>query len=57
MVKDQLKLAPNGGIETDVFLKAAPNVYYLLIYIFSYVAGDIASYPYWVTGDSVRIEH
>lgn len=31
-----------------MFLKAKHNVY---------VAGDVASYPYWVTGDNVRIEH
>lgn len=43
-----MKISRNGGIETDVFLKAAKNVY---------AAGDIASYPYWVTGDHVRIEH
>ncbi|CAD8166108.1 unnamed protein product [Paramecium pentaurelia] len=48
LVKDQLKLSPNGGIETDVFMKAAKNVY---------ASGDIASYPYWVTGEYVRIEH
>ncbi|CAD8152841.1 unnamed protein product [Paramecium octaurelia] len=48
LVKDQLKISPNGGIETDVFLKAAKNVY---------ASGDISSYPYWVTGEHVRIEH
>lgn len=48
LAKDQLKVSPNGGIETDVFLKAAKNVY---------ASGDIASYPYWVTGEYVRIEH
>ncbi|CAK75778.1 unnamed protein product (macronuclear) [Paramecium tetraurelia] len=48
LVKDQLKISPNGGIETDVFLKAAKNVY---------ASGDISSYPYWATGEHVRIEH
>ncbi|CAD8152892.1 unnamed protein product [Paramecium pentaurelia] len=48
LAKDQLKISPNGGIETDVFLKAAKNVY---------ASGDISSYPYWVTGEHVRIEH
>lgn len=32
----------------DVFLKAAKNVW---------VAGDVASYPYWVNGEHVRVEH
>lgn len=38
----------NQGIVADVFMKAANNVW---------VAGDIASYPYWVNGDHIRIEH
>ena len=38
-----------GGIECDPFLQtSAKDVY---------AAGDIASYPYWVTGRRMRIEH
>lgn len=49
MFGDGLRIASNGGIETDVFLKTSrPDVY---------AAGDCASYPYWVTGESVRVEH
>lgn len=45
----KLKKTFDGSIETDVFLKtSAENVY---------AAGDVASYPYWVTGERVRIEH
>lgn len=39
----------DGGIVCDPFLKtSAADVY---------AAGDIASYPYWVTGGSLRTEH
>lgn len=39
-----LKLSKtNGGIETDAFLKTSKkNVF---------AAGDVASFPYWYTGD------
>jgi len=38
----------DGGIETDAFLRAAKGLY---------VAGDIAAFPYWLSGDRVRLEH
>lgn len=48
-VSEGLRITDNGGIETDVFLKTSkPNVW---------AAGDIASYPYWATGENVRVEH
>ncbi|KAM3129129.1 hypothetical protein pb186bvf_018765 [Paramecium bursaria] len=48
LAQNKLKIAPDGGIQTDIFLKARQNVY---------VSGDVASYPYWVTGEQVRVEH
>ena len=39
----------NGGVETDIYLNTSrKNVY---------AAGDIASFPFWYTGDRIRIEH
>ncbi len=43
-----LDFAEDGSIETDKYLKAAENVY---------AAGDVARFPFWLTGEHVRIEH
>ena len=50
LAKGQLEISKtNGGIETDVFLRTnKKNVF---------AAGDVASFPYWVNGGHVRIEH
>ena len=50
LAKGQLKISPNnGGIETDAFLRTSKkNVF---------AAGDVASFPYWFSGDHIRIEH
>ena len=48
-VSEGLRITDNGGIETDVFLRTSkPDVW---------AAGDVASYPYWATGENVRVEH
>lgn len=39
----------NYGIKTDAFLKTSQKDVY--------AAGDVASYPYWYTGQQIRIEH
>eukprot|EP00744_Colponema_vietnamica_P004209 GILI01006321.1.p1 GENE.GILI01006321.1~~GILI01006321.1.p1 ORF type:complete len:644 (-),score=270.29 GILI01006321.1:147-2021(-) len=41
-------LRRDGSVAVDPFLKAKPNVY---------AAGDIATFPYWLTGEQVRVEH
>jgi NADPH-dependent 2,4-dienoyl-CoA reductase/sulfur reductase-like enzyme/nitrite reductase/ring-hydroxylating ferredoxin subunit len=43
-----LKKNSDGGIIVDQNLKASENVY---------AAGDIVSFPFWLTGKNVRIEH
>ncbi len=43
-----LEKSSDGGILVDKNLKAAEDVY---------VAGDIASFPFWLTGKNIRIEH
>jgi NADPH-dependent 2,4-dienoyl-CoA reductase/sulfur reductase-like enzyme/nitrite reductase/ring-hydroxylating ferredoxin subunit len=43
-----LKINSDGGIAVDQNLKAAENVF---------AAGDIASFPFWLSGKNVRIEH
>lgn len=40
--------AADGSISVDAFLHAGSDVF---------AAGDIASYPYWLTGERVRVEH
>lgn len=48
-VQDGIDLEQDGSIKVDPFLRTtAKNVY---------AAGDIASYPYWVTGERIRVEH
>lgn len=43
-----IRKAANGAVMVDPFLHAGNDVY---------VAGDIANFPYWLTGDRVRVEH
>lgn len=44
-----LKKSQDGGIMTDVFLKSSnPNVF---------AAGDIATFPYFYSGNNTRVEH
>lgn len=40
--------APDGSIVTDAFLRAGPGLY---------AAGDIARFPFWLTGERIRMEH
>lgn len=39
---------PDGGIKVDNTFWAAEDIY---------AAGDAAAFPYWITGEDVRIEH
>lgn len=49
LVSKSLRIAPDGGIFADVFLKTArENIY---------CAGDVCSFPYWYTGSRARVEH
>jgi apoptosis-inducing factor 3 len=43
-----IEKASDGGIKVDKTFWAAADIY---------AAGDIAVFPYWLTGDDVRIEH
>lgn len=43
-----LNLREDGGVNTDVYLRAAPDVF---------AAGDIAAWPDFHSGDVLRIEH
>ncbi|PSN19524.1 NAD(FAD)-dependent dehydrogenase, partial [filamentous cyanobacterium CCP5] len=45
---EALPLQDNGAVRVDQYLQAAP---------FVYAAGDIAQFPYFATGEPVRIEH
>mmetsp|Transcript_24189 Transcript_24189/g.27900 ORF Transcript_24189/g.27900 Transcript_24189/m.27900 type:complete len:524 (+) Transcript_24189:1-1572(+) len=48
-VQEGVELERDGSIRVDPFLKtSADNIY---------AAGDVASYPYWVTGKRARVEH
>jgi NADPH-dependent 2,4-dienoyl-CoA reductase/sulfur reductase-like enzyme/nitrite reductase/ring-hydroxylating ferredoxin subunit len=46
--RNDLKLDSDGGIEVDEYFKVEENIF---------AAGDIARFPYWFTGEKVRIEH
>ncbi len=43
-----IDLLPDGSVKVDDFFRAAQDVY---------AAGDIATFPYWYSGEFVRIEH
>jgi apoptosis-inducing factor 3 len=43
-----IDLLPDGSVPVDEFFRAAEHVY---------AAGDIATFPYWYTGERLRIEH
>lgn len=44
-----LKMDKNGGIICNPFLQTSdPNIF---------AAGDIAALPFWLTGESIRVEH
>ncbi|MBN2367316.1 MAG: NAD(P)/FAD-dependent oxidoreductase, partial [Calditrichaeota bacterium] len=43
-----LEFAQDGGIPVDKFMKAGEDIY---------AAGDVARFPFWLTGKDVRIEH
>ncbi|GAB3635243.1 FAD-dependent oxidoreductase [Hymenobacter arcticus] len=47
-LKEAFSLEKDGGLVTDEYLQAAPNVY---------AAGDIARFPLAATGQPTRIEH
>lgn len=48
-VQDGITLEKDGSVSVDPFLRTTTqNVF---------AAGDIATYPYWVTGERVRVEH
>lgn len=47
--KHQIAQLPDGSIEVDPFLKTTNKDIF--------AAGDIANFPYWVTGDRIRVEH
>jgi len=49
LVSSSLRISDDGGIYTDVFLKSSVESIF--------AAGDVASYPYWYTGNRVRVEH
>lgn len=40
--------ARDGSIVVDPFLQAGHDIY---------AAGDVANFPYWLTGDRLRVEH
>jgi NADPH-dependent 2,4-dienoyl-CoA reductase/sulfur reductase-like enzyme/nitrite reductase/ring-hydroxylating ferredoxin subunit len=43
-----LDLSPDGGVAVDRHFRAAEDVF---------AAGDIARFPFWLTGEKIRIEH
>jgi NADPH-dependent 2,4-dienoyl-CoA reductase/sulfur reductase-like enzyme/nitrite reductase/ring-hydroxylating ferredoxin subunit len=45
---EKIEKTPDGGIKVDNTFWAAENIY---------AAGDIAVFPYWLTGEDIRIEH
>lgn len=46
--KMDLAIEGDGGIKVDEYLQASERVF---------IAGDIAKFPYWYTGEDIRIEH
>lgn len=49
LVERSLRISDDGGVYTDVFMQSSVDDIF--------AAGDIASFPYWYTGNRVRIEH
>jgi apoptosis-inducing factor 3 len=48
-IGEGIELEKDGSVKVDPYLRTSnENVY---------AAGDIANYPYWVTGDRIRVEH
>lgn len=47
-LENTLELNEDGGIAVDEQLRAEEDIY---------AAGDVASFPYWGSGEEVRIEH
>jgi apoptosis-inducing factor 3 len=45
---DGIELLDDGSVPVDEFFRAGEHVY---------AAGDIATFPYWYTGERLRIEH
>jgi NADPH-dependent 2,4-dienoyl-CoA reductase/sulfur reductase-like enzyme len=43
-----LTRARDGSVVVDAFLHAGHDVF---------VAGDVATFPFWLTGDTLRVEH
>lgn len=44
-----MELAKDGGVLTDTFLRTTDSRIF--------AAGDITSYPYFLTGERIRVEH
>lgn len=45
----ELDLASDGSIEVNPFLRtSSPDIF---------AAGDVAHFPYWVSGEKIRVEH
>ncbi|MBS3766471.1 FAD-dependent oxidoreductase, partial [Candidatus Bipolaricaulota bacterium] len=47
-LENTLELNEDGGIAVDEYLQAEEDIY---------AAGDVASFPYWGSGEEVRVEH
>lgn len=49
LVSHCLRIASDGGIYTDPFMRT--------VNLDIFAAGDVASYPFWYTGERIRVEH
>jgi len=49
LVSHSLRISSDGGIYTDPFMRTVNHDIF--------AAGDCASYPFWYTGERVRVEH
>lgn len=48
-LNEQVRLAKDGSVRVDPFLKTSdPDIF---------AAGDVATYPYWRSGEAIRVEH
>jgi len=45
----EVNLAEDGAIEVNPFLRTSNKDIF--------AAGDVAKFPYWVTGQKIRVEH